>query len=265
MTASVVTTSVNGLAAATSFATIPYAATVDLDMSVYNGQYRAIALTGNLTLTTSNRAAGRMMAVRLDADSTDRNLTFPSGWKFLSGAPSSLKASESAVLSLTFFGLNDSDCIVAYSSTSTTLGTSSILQLAGLGLGVVPVSGWDLHMNGAVVQNRSTVTISGSTYTLDVQSANEFVTAAPIAGPVIINLSNLSTIPTGFLWRGVLTFSYTSGTITWFSGNSTYQQKWDGVGNTPPMVPTAGDVEKVVIEVVGGTTTIEIAPLKGRA
>jgi hypothetical protein len=31
------------------------------------------------------------------------------------------------------------------------------------------------------------------------------------------------------------------------------------------MTPTANDVEKVVIEVVGGGTTIEVAPLKGRA
>jgi hypothetical protein len=60
----------------------------------------------------------------------------------------------------------------------------------------------------------------------------------------------------------VLSFSYTSGTISWFTGNAGYTVKWDG---GTAMTPTANDVEKVVIEVVGGGTTIEVAPLKGRA
>jgi hypothetical protein len=60
----------------------------------------------------------------------------------------------------------------------------------------------------------------------------------------------------------VLSFQYTSGTISWFTGNSGYTVKWDG---GTAMTPTASEVEKVVIEVVGGGTTIEIAPLKGRA
>jgi len=107
---------------------------------------------------------------------------------------------------------------------------------------------------------RQSVTISGTTYTLDVTTANEFVTAAAIAGNVTVNLSGLSSIPANSLWRGVLRFAYTSGTISWFTGNSGYTVKWDG-GSA--LTPTASEVECVVIEVYG--TTIEIAALRGRA
>jgi hypothetical protein len=211
------------------------------------------------------------------------------------------------------------------------LTSSSTPQFAGLGLGTVAVSGWELVTNGGMVQNRLSLTAASSTYTLDVQAGNEFVTGAAIAGATTITLSNLSTIPSGYLWRGVLSFSYTSGTITWFptisiatstassisgttltvggtvtgtfqvgqtlSGtgvtanttitalgtgtggtgtytvsasqtvsstaiNGNYTQKWDG---GTAITPTASEVEKVVIEVVGGTPFIEIAALKGRA
>jgi len=146
------------------------------------------------------------------------------------------------------------------------LGTSNTPQFAGLGLGIAAASGWELTANGGVVQNRSTVSVSGSTYTMDVQAANEFVTPT-ISTAVTINLTNLENIPTGYVWRGVLTLSYTGGTISWFSGNSTYFVRWDGGSAIVPTVPVAGgtEVEKVVIEVVGGRTIIDVAALSGRA
>ena len=142
------------------------------------------------------------------------------------------------------------------------LSTTSTPRFGGLGLGTAAVTGFELVTAGSIIQNRSTVTVSSGTYTLDVFAANEFLTGAAIAGATTINLSNIASIPSGYIWRGVLTFAYTSGTISWFTGNSGYTVKWDG---GTAMTPTASDVEKVVIEVVGGTTTIEIAPLKGRA
>jgi hypothetical protein len=142
------------------------------------------------------------------------------------------------------------------------LSTTSTPRFGGLGLGTAAVANWELVVAGSIVQNRSTITVSSGTYTLDVFAANEFLTAATIAGATTINLSNIASIPSGYIWRGVLTFAYTSGTISWFTGNAGYTVKWDG---GTAMTPTASDVEKVVIEVVGGTTTIEIAPLKGRA
>jgi|GEM_PF-1724451 hypothetical protein len=142
------------------------------------------------------------------------------------------------------------------------LGTSSTPQFAELGLGTAAVSGWDLVIADSLAQRRLTVTASSGTYSLNVQAGNEFVTSAAIAGATTINLANLANIPSGYLWRGVLSFAYTSGTISWFTGNSGYTVKWDG-GSA--MTPTASQTEKIVIEVVGGTTTIEVAPLKGRA
>jgi hypothetical protein len=98
-------------------AAISYAATVDLDMAVLTGLFRTISLTGNLTLTTSNRAAGRTVTLRLVCDGTLRNLTVPAGWVFLGptgSKPSSIAASKTGVLSLSFFGTADTDCIAAW-------------------------------------------------------------------------------------------------------------------------------------------------------
>jgi len=94
--------------------TITYAATVDLDLAALAGGYRTISPTGALTFTTSNRASGRQVTIRLICDSTARALTFPAGWTFLGTKPSTIAASKTAVLSLTYFGTADSDCVAAY-------------------------------------------------------------------------------------------------------------------------------------------------------
>jgi hypothetical protein len=115
--------------------------------------------------------------------------------------------------------------------------------------------------HGAQYSTLTTVVASSGVYTLSATAANEFVTSAAIAGATTINLSNLTSIPSGTVWRAVLSFAYTSGVINWFPGNSTYTVKWDG--NTA-IVPTAGETETVIITVVGGINVIEVAPLKGR-
>ena len=94
--------------------TITYAATVDLDMAALVGGYRTISLAGSPTFTTSNRGAGRAVTLRLICDSTARALTFPAGWVFIGTKPSTIAASKTAVLSLTFFGTADADCVAAY-------------------------------------------------------------------------------------------------------------------------------------------------------
>jgi hypothetical protein len=94
--------------------TLTYASTVNLDMAALVGRHQTIALTGNLTLTSSNRATGRTVALRIICDATLRNLTFPAGWIFLGTKPSDIAASKIGVLSLTFFGANDTDCVAAW-------------------------------------------------------------------------------------------------------------------------------------------------------
>jgi len=85
-----------------------------LDLAALDGQYRTITLTGDITLTTSNRAAGRTVVIRLLPGASERTLTFPADWVFVSTKPATLAANKTAVLSLTFFGTADTDCVAAY-------------------------------------------------------------------------------------------------------------------------------------------------------
>lgn len=107
-------TSTAGLRPATSFTSLTYASTVDLDMLALNGQYRTITLTGNLTFTTSNRAEGLSVVLRLLPGASQRTLTFPVDWPFLGTKPANIAANKVGILSLTCFGSTDADCVAAY-------------------------------------------------------------------------------------------------------------------------------------------------------
>lgn len=92
--------------------TLTYAGTTDLDMDG-NG-FQTVTLTGNVTFTTSNRAAGRCKTIRIVGDTSTRTLTFPS-WTFVgAAAPASLAANKDAVLTITAFGTADTDVVAAY-------------------------------------------------------------------------------------------------------------------------------------------------------
>lgn len=91
---------------------LTYAATTDLDFAGIGA--RALNLTGNITFTTSNRAAGRMLKVKILADGSTRTFTFPS-WKWVgSAAPANIAASKTMILSLECWGSNDTDIVAAY-------------------------------------------------------------------------------------------------------------------------------------------------------
>jgi hypothetical protein len=111
---SLVSTSASGLQPATGFGTITYNSTTNLDMASLDGQYQTITLTGDLTFTTSNLANGRKVVVRLLPGASQRNLTFPVDWVFVSTKPANIAADKTGVLSLTFFGTADTDCVAAY-------------------------------------------------------------------------------------------------------------------------------------------------------
>jgi hypothetical protein len=111
-----------------SASAISYAASVTLDMSALAGGYRTIALTGDLTLATSNRASGRQVTLRLTCDATQRTLNFPAGWTFIGSKPSTIAALSTVVLSITFFGTAETDCVAACSgSPFTQTGTGSLV------------------------------------------------------------------------------------------------------------------------------------------
>jgi hypothetical protein len=94
--------------------TITYSATTDLDMAVITGNFRTLTLTGNVTFTTSNREAGRFVSIRILPGASLRTLTFPTDWKFIGTKPTNIAANKVGVLSITFFGTGDIDCVAAY-------------------------------------------------------------------------------------------------------------------------------------------------------
>lgn len=98
------TTSAAGLQRARGYGSITYAATVTLDMAALNGQVNSIALTGDLTLATSNLAVGQEVELRLVGDSSPRVLTFPTDWRFQGTKPANIPANKVARLSLQVFG-----------------------------------------------------------------------------------------------------------------------------------------------------------------
>lgn len=91
---------------------LAYSATTNLDFATSSMQ--SVRLTGNVTFTTSNKAVGRQMVVKVAADGTARNLTFPS-WVFIgAAAPTSIAAGKTGILSLTCWDSTDAGVIAAW-------------------------------------------------------------------------------------------------------------------------------------------------------
>jgi predicted nucleotide-binding protein len=112
-----VTNLVTDLAAKASIdvlSTLTYAATTNLDFN--NDNIKTLTLTGNVTFTTSNKAAIKQKVIRIIGDSSARTFTFPVGWVFIgSGMPASIATGKTAILSLYCFGSNETDIVAAYS------------------------------------------------------------------------------------------------------------------------------------------------------
>jgi hypothetical protein len=105
----------DGVDFAASYSTLGYAATVNIDLtSAYT--YLQISLTGDLELTTSNRAAARNKVIFLVCDGSNRSLTFPVGWTFVNstGEPTTLTANKTGVLSIVCRDGNDSGVLACY-------------------------------------------------------------------------------------------------------------------------------------------------------
>lgn len=94
--------------------TLTYSATTDIVMT---NNLNTVALTGNITFTTSAKAAGLYTTVRVVCDGSNRTLTFPGTWVWVGSVPpSTLLASKVGVLSLICFGANDSDVVASWVS-----------------------------------------------------------------------------------------------------------------------------------------------------
>ena len=89
--------------------------TVDLDMAALNDTYQSITLTGNITFTTSNRAAGRSVTIRIVPGASSRTVTAPTSSVVLTQlSPFTFPANKTGVFSITFFGSNAGDGVVAF-------------------------------------------------------------------------------------------------------------------------------------------------------
>jgi hypothetical protein len=148
--------------------------------------------------------------------------------------------------------------------------TNQLLQVSGggayisgsVGIGTTNPT-YPLHVQGNAIFNgssyfnssyslRQTSTASNNVYTLDVTTSNEFVTSAAIAGVTTVNLSNIPSIPSGYVWRGTIRFPFTSGSVSWFSGTTGYVAKQAG----PTITLTTGKTYDTAINIVGGGSTI---------
>ena len=85
--------------------------TVDIDLNVSG--LRTVTLSGNLTITTSNKGAGKSVTGKILCDGTGRTLTFPS-WKWVCATPSSIAANKTGIFTVTFFGSAEADGVAAW-------------------------------------------------------------------------------------------------------------------------------------------------------
>jgi hypothetical protein len=85
-------------------------------MTALAGKMLTLNLAGNVTFTTSNRSAGKEVAIRIICDGTTRAFTFP-GWIFTQSpatGPSSIAAGKTGILSVRCWGPADGDATAVY-------------------------------------------------------------------------------------------------------------------------------------------------------
>lgn len=71
-------------------------------------------LTGNIVYTGSEYSAGSSVTIRVTNGSTQRNVAFPSGWKFVGEKPTNIASNKVAILTITSFGSTEADCVAAW-------------------------------------------------------------------------------------------------------------------------------------------------------
>lgn len=69
---------------------------------------------GDVTFIASNFTEGRSVTVRVVAGASDRNLTFPADFVFVSFKPTVILSGKTAVFTATCFGASESDVIAAF-------------------------------------------------------------------------------------------------------------------------------------------------------
>lgn len=142
------------------------------------------------------------------------------------------------------------------------LGTTLQPQFARIGVNTAPSSLFHLAANGAAIVRHQSVTISGSTYTFDVGVASEFTCGAAINGATTFALSNHDQLPAasggvGWRTRSVITFTWTSGTITFGASGYTFSQS--------AVTLTSGQTYNAILTITSSSTVIGVQYTLGRS
>jgi hypothetical protein len=91
----------------------PTTGTVDLDLATVNGKYLTHSLSGNPTYTSSNRAAGKTVTIKVIAGGGTRTLSFPS-WVFVGTEPTDIASGKTGILTVTWFDTTDAGAVAAW-------------------------------------------------------------------------------------------------------------------------------------------------------
>jgi len=94
-------------------AALTYGASVALDFTAAGIQ--TITLTGDITFTTSNLAAGRSVTLIITPGASVRAFTFPAWISVGAALPANVAANKTAILTLTATGTTDASVVAAYS------------------------------------------------------------------------------------------------------------------------------------------------------
>jgi hypothetical protein len=92
--------------------TLTYAGSTAIDFA--GDGVKTIAITGNITFTTSNKAAQRSVQLIISADASNRTFTFPVGWIWLGVTPTNILANKTGILSLYCKGTNETDVLAGW-------------------------------------------------------------------------------------------------------------------------------------------------------
>lgn len=141
-----------------------------LAISMTSGPIVRLAITGNLTLSFTDKAAGRSLWLVIEADSTARTITWPSGVGWAGQAQVSVAANAIAII-----------FVAAMSTTDASLRLASIGQPAGTGTtyaaavaAMLPIAYWKLDETSGTSMadssgNSHAGTLGGSGTTLNSQ------------------------------------------------------------------------------------------------
>jgi hypothetical protein len=92
-----------------------YAATIDISFALNTHWMARLALTGNVTFTSSGWLFASYKRIKISSDGSTRNFTFPSNWKFIgAAAPANIAANKVGLLELDCQGTAETDVMAKW-------------------------------------------------------------------------------------------------------------------------------------------------------